>query len=412
MPIIVQKYGGSSVADTAKIREVARKVCACKAEGNEVVVVVSAMGKTTNELIALARQIAEAPPRRELDMLLTAGERITAALLAIAIAEEGQEAVSLTGSQCGILTNDRHSNARIIEVRPIRVADELDNGKIVIVAGFQGVSYKREITTLGRGGSDTTAVALAAALGAASCEIYSDVDGVYSADPNQVPSARHLGAISYEEMQEMAMAGAKVLQADAVEFAKRAGIAIYARASFKPGRETVVRRDAPREEGSVRAVVSERDVALVGFLGEAVTGRTLEILAAVERTGTPVKELRFQCPEKHVSWARGSFVVSTSVLPDWEKARAALQAAGGTELEIEEGLAALSLIGVGINRDTHNVTRAIQVMREMGAPVLGLSTSGFRISIITRKEHLDAAARRMHAELVGEDEILPPLCDP
>ncbi|MBW2276694.1 MAG: aspartate kinase [Deltaproteobacteria bacterium] len=409
MSIIVQKYGGSSVADADKLRKVATKVCACRADGHDVVVVVSAMGKSTNELLALAKQMAPNPPRRELDMLLTVGERITCALLSIAIQEQGYEAISLTGSQCGILTNDRHSDARIIEVRPIRVEDELARGRIVIVAGFQGVSYKREITTLGRGGSDTTAVALAAALDADRCEIYSDVDGVYSADPNQVPQAQPIPTLSYEEMQEMATSGAKVLKAEAVEFAKRAGIAIYARASFRPGRETVVRKDAPEEQHGVRAVVSERDVALVGFLGRAVTECFLDILAAAEGGMAQIKELSFRCPEEQISWARGSFVVSTGSLPDWSKTREALLAAGGGDLEILDGLAALSLIGVGVNRDTGNVVQATKVMRDIDAPILGLSTSRFRISFITRDEHLDDAVRAMHNAFVDEQAQPIPL---
>ncbi|HUT78423.1 MAG TPA: aspartate kinase, partial [Polyangia bacterium] len=306
------------------------------------------------------------------------------------------------GSQCGIITNDRHSDARIIEIRPVRVEDELARGRIVIVAGFQGVSYKREITTLGRGGSDTTAVALAAALGAERCEIYSDVDGVYSADPNELASARHLPEISYEEMQEMAMAGAKVLKAQAVEFAKRAGIAIYARATFAPGRETVIRSNEAVEPHGVRAVVTERKVALVSFLGAAVTERFLAILDAAESGFTPIKELRFQCPEQNAAWARGSFVVSTSGLPDWGLTRAALQDAGGDELEILENLCAVSLIGVGLNRDTRNVTRATRIMRELGAPLHGLSTSGFRISFVTREEYLAAAGRALHRAFVED----------
>ncbi len=404
MGTIVQKYGGSSVADVERIAKVARKVCDCREAGNEVVVVVSAMGRTTNELTTLAQRLDPDPPRRELDMLLTAGERITSALLSIAIQRLGHEAISLTGSQCGIITNDRHSDARIIEVRPVRVEDELARGRIVIVAGFQGVSYKREITTLGRGGSDTTAVALAAALGAERCEIYSDVDGVYSADPNELAGARHLPEVSYEEMQEMAVAGAKVLKAQAVEFAKRAGIAVYARAAFTPGRETVIRRNEAVEVHGVRAVVTERKVALVSFLGAAVTERFLAILEAAERSFTPIKELRFQCHEQQVSWARGSFVVSTSGLPDWGRTRTALREAGGDELEILEGLCAVSLIGVGINRDTRNVTRATRIMRELGAPLHGLATSGFRISFVTREEHLAAASRALHDAFVDEGE--------
>ena len=219
-------------------------------------VVVSAMGDTTDELLALAKQVSPNPDRRELDMLLTAGERISMALLSIAIRELGGDAISFTGSQSGIITNDRHVDARIIEVRPFRVQDELARGKIVVIAGYQGVSYRREVTTLGRGGSDTTAVAMAAALGAEYCEICSDVDGVYTADPRVVPDARRIGTLSYEETQELAESGAKVLNAQAVEFAKEKGIAIYARATASPlpGADpsadgTVVRRDAAAAAG-------------------------------------------------------------------------------------------------------------------------------------------------------------------
>src|SRR5262252_3632281 len=262
MEIVVQKYGGSSVADVPKLERVAERVVRTAREGKRVCVVVSAMGRTTDELLALARQVTESPPRRELDMLLSTGERITMALLAMAIEKRGLEAISFTGSQSGILTNDRHSGARIIEVRPVRVQDELERGRIVIVAGFQGVSYKKEVTTLGRGGSDTTAVALAAALGAEGCEIYSAVAGVFSADPRIVPAARRLAEISYEEMQEMAESGARVLNAQAVEFAKERGIAIYARATAG-GEETVVRKFPPRSPGRVVGVASETGLVVL-----------------------------------------------------------------------------------------------------------------------------------------------------
>src|SRR6202162_4508638 len=265
MSIIVQKYGGSSVADPTKLKRVAERVMQTRASGHDVVVVVSAMGDTTDELLALAKTISPNPDRRELDMLLSAGERISMALLSLAIRELGGNAISFTGSQSGIITNDRHVDARIIEVRPFRVQDELARGKIVVIAGYQGVSYKKEITTLGRGGSDTTAIAMAAALDAEYCEICSDVDGVYSADPRVVTAARRIGVLSYEETQEMAAAGAKVLNAQAVEFAKEKGIAIYARATSGPlpGQDpssdaTVVRRLAPRLPGAVVGVASEK----------------------------------------------------------------------------------------------------------------------------------------------------------
>ena len=270
MSVIVQKYGGSSVADVQKLKAVAARVMRTRAQGHDVVVVVSAMGDTTDELLTLAKQVSANPDRRELDMLLSAGERISMALLSMAIRELGGNAISFTGSQSGIITNDRHVDARIIEVRPFRIQDELARGRIVVVAGYQGVSYKKEVTTLGRGGSDTTAVAMAAALDAEFCEICSDVDGVYSADPRVVPAARRIASLSYEETQEMAEAGAKVLNAQAVEFAKEKGIAIYARATQGPlpgpdpsSDGTVVRRGPPRMPGTVVGVASERDVIVL-----------------------------------------------------------------------------------------------------------------------------------------------------
>src|SRR2546429_4230595 len=276
MPIVVQKYGGSSVADVTRMRQVAERVMRTRRAGHDVVVVVSAMGDTTDELLALAKQVSPNPDRRELDMLLTAGERIAMSLLSMSIRELGGDAISFTGSQSGIITNDRHADSRIIEVRPFRVQDELARGKIVVIAGYQGVSYRREVTTLGRGGSDTTAVAMAAALGAEYCEICSDVDGVYSADPRVVPDARRIGTLSYEETQELAESGAKVLNAQAVEFAKDAGIAIYARATAAPlpGADpstdgTVVRKQGPRVPGSVVGVASERDLLLLEHTGRA-----------------------------------------------------------------------------------------------------------------------------------------------
>src|SRR5262252_5595132 len=283
MSVVVQKYGGSSVADVARIRLVADRVMRTRQAGHDVVVVVSAMGDTTDDLLRLAKQVSANPDRRELDMLLTAGERISMALLSIAIRELGGDAVSFTGSQSGIITNDRHVDARIIEVRPVRVQDELAKGRIVVIAGYQGVSYRREVTTLGRGGSDTTAVAMAAALGAEYCEICSDVDGVYTADPRIVADARRIGTLSYEETQELAEAGAKVLNAQAVEFAKERGIAIYARATQGPlpgvdpsSDGTVVRKHAPRMPGTVAGVASERDVILLE--GEAAPLRLLALL--------------------------------------------------------------------------------------------------------------------------------------
>lgn len=402
MPIIVQKYGGSSVADADKLRRVAERVAAARAEGNDVVVVVSAMGKTTDQLLAQAKSFSESPPRRELDMLLSVGERISMALLSIAIQERGLEAISLTGSQCGIITNDRHSDARILEVRPYRVQDELARGKVVIVAGFQGVSYKREVTTLGRGGSDTTAVALAAALGAERCEIYSDVDGVYTADPREVPEARHISTISYPEMQEMAAAGAKVLNAQAVEFAKRAGIALYCRATFQPGRETVVRRDAPIEANGVRAVVSEEQVARVRLRGTAAADRLVDVVRVADEQGVPIKEVSVSAPEGKLSWARGSFVVSLTNVPDWAEVLRRLRAIGGDEMEVDESQGALSLIGEGVNRDNRNLLRALGVLADLGVSPGGVTTTGFRISFLMPRPKLLECKRACHRAFIAE----------
>src|SRR5213596_4350811 len=275
------------------MKQVADRVMRTRREGHDVVVVVSAMGDTTDELLALAKQVSPNPDRRELDMLLTAGERIAMALLSMAIREQGGDAISFTGSQSGIVTNDRHVDARIIEVRPFRVQDELARGKVVVIAGYQGVSYRREVTTLGRGGSDTTAVAMAAALGAEWCEICSDVDGVYTADPRVAPTARRIATLSYEETQELAESGARVLNAQAVEFAKERGIAIYARATSSPlpGADpsadgTVVRRGAPRMPGTVVGVASERDILVLESQAPS-----LEVLALLDEHKVAGKQL-------------------------------------------------------------------------------------------------------------------------
>src|SRR6187455_308140 len=340
MSIVVQKYGGSSVADVTRMRKVAERVMATRKLGHDVVVVVSAMGDTTDELLTLAKKISANPDRRELDMLLSAGERISMALLSMAIRERGGDAISFTGSQSGIITNDRHIDARIIEVRPFRVQDELARGKIVVIAGYQGVSYKKEVTTLGRGGSDTTAVAMAAALDAEYCEICSDVDGVYSADPRVVPSARRIGALSYEETQEMAEAGAKVLNAQAVEFAKEKGIAIYARATQGPlpGADpsadgTVVRKHSPRVPGTVVGVASERDLVMLDAAAEP--GALLELLDQRHVAG---KQL-------HVFGDRTTLVVSRENLHDELRLRKSLETRFGDRARLVDGLAAVSVVG-------------------------------------------------------------------
>ncbi|HEV8323296.1 MAG TPA: aspartate kinase [Myxococcota bacterium] len=283
MGVVVQKYGGTSVATPEKLGRVADRVVATRAQGHQVVVVVSAMGHTTDELLKLARAVHADPPRRELDMLLSAGERISMALLAMAIEKRGVDAVSFTGSQSGIITNDRHFNARIIEVRPVRIEDELARGHVVIVAGYQGVSYKREVTTLGRGGSDTTAVALAAALRAEYCELLSDVDGVYSADPRAVAPAGKLDELTYDEVLEMARGGARVLCAQAVEWAQKAGVLVYARAAEGGGAGTAMRREGggAARRGVVRAVAARDDL----LCAEGPEGGLDALLAELDARG-------------------------------------------------------------------------------------------------------------------------------
>jgi len=401
VPIVVQKYGGSSVADVQKIQKVADKVAAAKASGRDVVVVVSAMGDTTDDLLALAKQVCESPARRELDMLLSAGERISMALLSMALNARGVPAVSFTGSQSGIVTNEAHANARIVEVRPFRVQDELARGKVVIVAGYQGVSYKKEVTTLGRGGSDTTAVALAAAL-EADCEIYSDVEGVYTADPRVVADARRLVELSYEEMQELAESGAKVLNAQAVEFAKERGIAIYARAT-RGGAETVVRKFPPRMPGRVVGVTSESGLVIVTTAtDEGGPTLLLELLAWLDERQASGKQLLFQ--EWPSRGGAGSLVLSLENLHDFPALRRDLGGRFAGRVTLREGVGAVSAIGAGINASFANLRRACAVVSGLGAAILGVSTSGFRISLLLEDAVLPEAVRALHEELVSEGE--------
>ena len=403
MSVIVQKYGGSSVADVQKLRAVAARVMRTRAQGHDVVVVVSAMGDTTDELLALARQVSANPDRRELDMLLSAGERISMALLSMSIRELGGNAISFTGSQSGIITNDRHVDARIIEVRPFRIQDELARGRIVVIAGYQGVSYKKEVTTLGRGGSDTTAVAMAAALDAEFCEICSDVDGVYSADPRLVPAAHRIGTLSYEETQEMAEAGAKVLNAQAVEFAKEKGIAIYARATQGPlagpdpsSDGTVVRRSPPRMPGTVVGVASERDVVILDSEADAA-----DVLALLDAGGVPGKQL-------HIFDHRTTVVISRENLHDENLLRDAIGKRHGTRTTLVDGLAAVSVVGAGINATYRNVRAGNDTLRENGIEPRGIATSSFRITWMIAREQTESAVRALHHRFIETQQPLLP----
>ncbi len=403
MAIVVQKYGGSSVADVQRLRRVAERVMRARKLGHDVVVVVSAMGDATDDLLAMAKQVSANPDRRELDMLLSAGERVSMSLLSMAIRELGGDAISFTGSQSGIITNDRHVDARIIEVRPFRVQDELARGTVVVIAGYQGVSYKKEVTTLGRGGSDTTAVAMAAALNAEYCEICSDVDGVYSADPRVVPSARRIGALSYEETQEMAESGARVLNAQAVEFAKEKGIAIYARAtsSTLPGADpsadgTVVRRHAPRMPGTVVGVASERELLVL----QADTPPA-EVLALLDERGVAGKQL-------HTSGDSCHLVISRENLHDEARVRETLRERFCDRARLVDGLGAVSTIGAGINATYANVRAGCDVLRDLAIEQSAMSTSSFRITWMIPRDRLDDAVRGLHRHFIESAAPLLP----
>jgi aspartate kinase len=400
MTCIVQKYGGSSVANVDKLRRIAQLIAEVKGRNNDIAVVVSAMGKTTDELIMMARLISPKPPRREMDMLLSTGERITMALLCMALNELGLDAVSLTGSQAGIITNDRHNDARVIEVRPFRVQDEMAQDKVVIVGGFQGVSYKRDITTLGRGGSDTTAVALAAALDAERCEIYSDVDGVYSTDPSVAAEARHLPEISYPVMQEMSMAGAKVLHAHAVEFAKEKNIAIYARSTFNPGRETIIRRLSPGVITGVQAVVSEKKVERIRLYGPDAGLVFKQAVEYLESEQVPIKEVNVtETAEGEKS--KASFVVSTQNIFGWEQINSALIDKFDAQLEFDTDLAALSLIGEGLNRDNLTLLQTLELLSGSGITVAGFTTTSFRISLLVPRSQIEKSVQLCHSRWVS-----------
>jgi aspartate kinase len=403
MTCIVQKYGGSSVADVDQLRKIVRMIADLKVRNTDIAVVVSAMGKTTDELVAMAREISPKPPRREMDMLLSTGERITMAMLCMALHEQGIDAVSLTGSQAGIITNDRHNDAQVIEVRPFRVQDEMAKGKVVIIGGFQGVSYKRDITTLGRGGSDTTAVALAAALGAERCEIYSDVDGVYSTDPSMVDDAIHLPEVSYPVMQEMSMAGAKVLHASAVQFAKEKNIAIYARSTFSPGRETIIRRLSPGTIVGVQAVVSEKQVERIRLYGADVHVSFKQAVDFLESEQVQIKEVNVAEVAADSEQSTASFVVSTKNIYGWDQVKSALQNKLGGNIKFDAGLAALSLIGEGLNRNNLTLLETLGLLADNQISVLGISTTSFRISLLVPRDLIEKSVGLCHSRWVSNN---------
>ncbi|GGP36603.1 aspartate kinase [Saccharothrix coeruleofusca] len=414
MALVVQKYGGSSVESAERIKRVAERIVATRKAGNDVVVAVSAMGDSTDELLDLARQVSPVPPARELDMLLTSGERISMSLLAMAIDSLGAQARSYTGSQAGVITTSVHGKARIIDVTPSRIQDALDEGAIAIVAGFQGVSQdSKEITTLGRGGTDTTAVALAAALGADVCEIYTDVDGVFTADPRIVPNAKRLETISYEEMLEMAAAGAKVLMLRCVEYARRYGVPVHVRSSFsnKPG--TIVSgsvEDLPVEQAMITGVAHDRSEAKVTVTAvpdhPGVAARIFRVVAEAE--------IDIDMVVQNISQAMSGRTDITFTLPkdDGPRAVAALEKArdeiGFEKVIYDEHVGKVSLIGAGMRSHPGVTATFCEALASAGVNIEIISTSEIRISVICRDTQLDDAVRALHDafELGGEEEAV------
>jgi aspartate kinase len=404
--LVVQKYGGSSVADAEGIKRVARRIVATRKGGDDVAVIVSAMGDTTDDLLDLAHGVTPAPPPRELDMLLTAGERISAALLAMAIESLGVHARSFTGSQAGVITTAQHGDARIIDITPSRIRSALGDGDIAIIAGFQGVSQDtKDVTTLGRGASDTTAVALAAALGADVCEIYTDVDGVFTADPRIVPSARRIERISSEEMLEMAASGAKVLHLRCVEYARRFGVKVHVRSSFSQREGTWV-VDAPldsaegdqMEDPIISGVAHDRSEAKVTVVGVPdKPGKAAAIFEAVAAA-----DVNLDMIVQNVSAAATGLTDVSFTLPktDGQRVMTTLQKVrdgiGFDSLLYDDQIGKVSLIGVGMRSHPGVSARFFAALADTGVNIEMISTSEIRISVVTRSDDVDTAVRAVH----------------
>jgi aspartate kinase len=407
--LIVQKFGGSSVANAESIKRVAKRIVETRKAGNEVVVAVSAMGDTTDELVDLAHEVTPIPAPRELDMLLTAGERISMALLAMSIKSMGYDARSFTGSQAGMITDAQHGAARIVDVTPGRIQDALDEGAIAIVAGFQGFNRDtRDITTLGRGGSDTTAVALAAALGAEVCEIYTDVDGVFTSDPRQVPLARKIDRITSEEMLELAAAGAKVLHIRAVEYARRHNVTLHVRSSFSNKEGTYVlneaaaaeaaKKDGTVEEPIIAGVATDLSEAKITVVGVPdVPGKAAQIFKIVAKANANVDMI-----VQNVSAAATSLTDISFTLPKSEGQRV-LQAltsekdeVGFQSLQYDDQIGKLALVGAGMRTNTGVSAALFEALFEAGINIEMISTSEIRISVVTRADTVAEAARVVH----------------
>jgi aspartate kinase len=410
--LVVQKYGGSSVATAERIRRVAERIVQTKRAGNDVVVVVSAMGDTTDELLDLAKQVSPSPPAREMDMLLTSGERISNALVAMAIESLGAQAQSFTGSQAGVITTSRHGAAKIIDVTPGRVRAAVDEGKIVLVAGFQGVSQDtKDITTLGRGGSDTTAVALAAALKADVCEIYTDVDGIYTADPRIVPNARHLDKVSFEEMLEMAACGAKVLMLRCVEYARRYNVPVHVRSSYstKPG--TIVSgsmEDIPVEEAILTGVAHDRSEAKITVVGlEDKPGYAAKVFRAIADAEINIDMVLQNVSKVDTGRTDITFTLPRELGPLGVERLEALRAEIGFEAVIyDDHIGKVSLVGAGMKSHPGVTATFCEALSAAGINIELISTSEIRISVLIRDGELDDAVKVLHEafDLGGDEE--------
>jgi aspartate kinase len=409
VPVVVQKYGGSSVADVERMQRVARRIAETHRAGNRVLAVVSAMGDTTDELVEMAATINPRPPQRELDILLTSGERIAMSLLAMAVEALGVPARSFTGSQAGIITDAVHGKARIVDVTPQRVRDALDEGRVVIVAGFQGVSRDtKDITTLGRGGSDTTAVAMAAALDADVCEIYTDVDGVYTADPRLVPDARKLARLSFEEMLELAAQGAKVLQVRSVEFGRNHGVRIHVRSSFNGNEGTwIVPREDMVEDAIISGVAhdtSEAKLTVVGVpdrpgvaagLFSALADANVNVDMIVQNVASDGRtDISFTVPRGEVEEARELLAPRIGDL-------------GASDLLVDPAVAKVSLVGAGMKTHPGIAARMFRSLSAAGVNIQMISTSTIRVSVIVRDADVEAAVRAVHHEFaLAADAVL------
>jgi aspartate kinase len=404
MPLLVQKYGGTSVGSPERIQNVAERIVRTRRGGADLVVVVSAMGDATDDLIQLARQVSTRSHPREMDMLLTAGERISMALVSMAVNDRGQEAVSFTGSQSGIVTDASHTRAKILEVKADRIKEELSRGRVVIVAGFQGVSKDREVTTLGRGGSDTTAVALAAALGANECEIYTDVDGVYTSDPRLVPGARKIPKLSYDEMLELASLGAKVLHNRSVEIARRFNVPVHVRSSFNWNEGSRVVKGSSMEQVIIRGIAHDMDVAKVALVGvpdrpgvaseifQAVGGHGVNVRMIVQASGADGKN--------DVTFTVGAHDVNT-VLPVLEEVRKKI---GARAFLYDPDVAMLSVVGEGLATSPGTAGRVFHALAAAKVNIDLISTSSITITCVVRQADAERAVRSLHEALELEQE--------